>query len=981
MKDRTKNSIKPFWSWNDKLEKEELQRQIQLMKDNGIEGFFMHARGGLRTEYMSDEWFDMIEACLDKADELGMQAWAYDENGWPSGFADGRVPAKGVEFQQKYIHCVEYEGGELPENIVAVFSRGGNTFTKKEIPEKGDVIFRVSVNPYYIDVFNKDAIKEFLTITHEEYYKRFGERFGTSLKGFFTDEPQYGNGFKNKSEWSHLFPDMFKERYGYDLIDNLPALFYKTENYTAVRNDFHVMVSDVFCTSFLKQMYDWCTDHNCMITGHLINEQDIVAQMRGTNGVMPGYEYFHEPGVDWLGRFIASPCNAKQLGSVAAQLGLKTLTESFALCGWDVSLNELKFISQWQYLNGVTSLCPHLEGYSIRGERKRDYPASVYSQLPWFRRGYLDFADYFTTLGAMLDDGKDIAPLLVLHPIHSAFILQDFDKTEEMVEYSEQFDEFTELLNAEKLLHHYGDEVLMAKYGKVEGNILKIAKCTYNTVLLPNVINIDTTTVKMLMDFAVGGGKIYAIGDLPLYESGRKTETLEKLNTYIKRIGSLKELAETEPELKPVSVNVNGENCPTIHATLKDTKNGEKLLYIINNTTDTVGSSVEIKGEFVPYIMDLLAETEEIPCVSYKNGKTVFPFVFAEYGSAIVRLKEGKAENTEKPENEYIKLKKEFEISAMDKNAITLDKCKYRINGGEWQDELAVILLHKKALEMREPCDVEMEFDFNIKEEFDFASVEFCMEDPEKFDIKINGEAFDFEDSGEFIDHSIRRANIGKYLKMGVNKIYLSCRYYQSEDVYYAKFTNGIHETVLNKLTYDTELESVYLIGDFGVSMAEDYRLGERKCLHGGKTFALTAPKKTVDITNITEQNFWFFSGVMELSQNVNINKSEGKAYKIALSRLNAPAAEVYVNGTRAGIMAFAPFELDITNLLIDGENKITIAMLSGNRNLLGPHHKPIGESHYVGPATFTDTAGWTEDPDAPQWTDDYNFVIFGADI
>ena len=95
-----KNIVKPFWSWNDSLEKEELCRQIDLMKQNGIDGFFMHARGGLVTEYMSDEWFDCIEACIKQAEKLGMEAWAYDENGWPSGFADGAVPALGEEYVQ-----------------------------------------------------------------------------------------------------------------------------------------------------------------------------------------------------------------------------------------------------------------------------------------------------------------------------------------------------------------------------------------------------------------------------------------------------------------------------------------------------------------------------------------------------------------------------------------------------------------------------------------------------------------------------------------------------------------------------------------------------------------------------------------------------------------------------------------------------------------------------------------------------------------
>ena len=45
----------PFWSWNDRLDPEELRRQIRNMHDMEMRGFFMHARGGLLTEYMGDD--------------------------------------------------------------------------------------------------------------------------------------------------------------------------------------------------------------------------------------------------------------------------------------------------------------------------------------------------------------------------------------------------------------------------------------------------------------------------------------------------------------------------------------------------------------------------------------------------------------------------------------------------------------------------------------------------------------------------------------------------------------------------------------------------------------------------------------------------------------------------------------------------------------------------------------------------------------
>ena len=81
----------PFWSWNDKLEPERLRSQIRDMHELGMNGFFMHARSGLETEYLSKEWYDAIKICIDEAEKYGMEAWSYDENGWPSGFAGGKL--------------------------------------------------------------------------------------------------------------------------------------------------------------------------------------------------------------------------------------------------------------------------------------------------------------------------------------------------------------------------------------------------------------------------------------------------------------------------------------------------------------------------------------------------------------------------------------------------------------------------------------------------------------------------------------------------------------------------------------------------------------------------------------------------------------------------------------------------------------------------------------------------------------------------
>ena len=113
----------PFWSWNDKLEIDELKYQIEQMKEARVGGYFMHARSGLKTPYLSEEWFDCIKAGIEAGKETGLHAWAYDEEGWPSGFAGGIVPAMSEDYHAKFISLEKYSSmSEVDtEQMVACF--------------------------------------------------------------------------------------------------------------------------------------------------------------------------------------------------------------------------------------------------------------------------------------------------------------------------------------------------------------------------------------------------------------------------------------------------------------------------------------------------------------------------------------------------------------------------------------------------------------------------------------------------------------------------------------------------------------------------------------------------------------------------------------------------------------------------------------------------------------------------------------------
>ncbi|MCR8635696.1 glycosyl hydrolase [Paenibacillus radicis (ex Xue et al. 2023)] len=239
----------PFWAWNDELKQEELIRQIEDMKEQGIGGFFMHSRDGLETPYLGKEWMDSVHQSVAKAEELGMKAWLYDEDRWPSGSAGGGVPAQGDEFRSKglTLEVVSGEDSTYEDDgrVVAIFKasiQGMDLIGCEKLPlipwvpsfttspasastltndsdmpasasgtittaraaqnlefSEGEVllVFRVEVSAPSEwfndeappDSMNSDTVRRFIDSTYEVYKAEVGDQFGRTITGIFTDEP------------------------------------------------------------------------------------------------------------------------------------------------------------------------------------------------------------------------------------------------------------------------------------------------------------------------------------------------------------------------------------------------------------------------------------------------------------------------------------------------------------------------------------------------------------------------------------------------------------------------------------------------------------------------------------------------------------------------------------------------------------------------------------------------------------------------
>jgi len=91
----------PFWSLNDELDSDEIKRQLKEFKKGGFGGAYLHSRIGLLTQFLSEDWFEAMDAGVEACEELGIEAWFYDEDKWPSGTAGGIVPLASEDYHSR----------------------------------------------------------------------------------------------------------------------------------------------------------------------------------------------------------------------------------------------------------------------------------------------------------------------------------------------------------------------------------------------------------------------------------------------------------------------------------------------------------------------------------------------------------------------------------------------------------------------------------------------------------------------------------------------------------------------------------------------------------------------------------------------------------------------------------------------------------------------------------------------------------------
>ena len=81
----------PFWAWNCKVMKRQIEEQTEDLRQMGMGGAHIHSRTGMNIPFMSEEFLDLVSFAHDRFAEKDMLTWLYDEDRWPSGTCGGMV--------------------------------------------------------------------------------------------------------------------------------------------------------------------------------------------------------------------------------------------------------------------------------------------------------------------------------------------------------------------------------------------------------------------------------------------------------------------------------------------------------------------------------------------------------------------------------------------------------------------------------------------------------------------------------------------------------------------------------------------------------------------------------------------------------------------------------------------------------------------------------------------------------------------------
>lgn len=565
----------PLWFWNDWLETEELERQLKMKTEIGVKCTNPHARRnggeGYIGGYLDEKWFHDIQTVVDYKKAHDEKMWLYDEIDWPAGTCDQTITLD-EKNREKYISIkrVDIPAGQVFRAQLRTFEGSGlfgitpesdksgltynihviDSETYEEYPVEEHLIYdmfgpefefrcdrdciafitQIHAELYdaggsmQVSYLNPEATRQFLKSTYDKYYERFGEDFGKTITCVFNDETRMAHAIV----WSDEFAQVFLEKKGYDIRNELFRIILPGDRAGRVRCDYYDVVAYLFQENYFGEIHRWCETHKLKLFAHLLGEETLYGHARYSGDYLRQNKYLDVCGADHLGKGIGS-LNIKFTACGAHSYGKKrSAVEVFAGCGWDMTFEEYIRMITWMFQQGMQIIINHGFFYSDRGGRKNDWPPSQFFQWKgWPHQS--EGNDMIRRLSYAMTDGVNEADILVYFPLESFWLhyIPNQDHTHGFFHGPFLEDKRAQYIDREvqlmlngllsenmdfDILHKDALENFEVKGSRIEN---RLSGQKFSVLLVPECEVLPVEAARLFRDYANAGGAVIMTGCRP----------------------------------------------------------------------------------------------------------------------------------------------------------------------------------------------------------------------------------------------------------------------------------------------------------------------------------------------------------------------------------------------------------------------------------------------------------------------------------
>lgn len=496
------NYIFPFF-WQHGETEEELRHYMKVIHEANIRAVCVESRP--HPDYCGPKWWADLDVLIDEAKKRQMKIWILDDSHFPTGYANGAMKEQPEELCRQVIYRRVFECGReetlfIPrEALVHPLEFGPNGFEEMAMPKGqrvyqddqllGIVAFRRDRKEWleltelageeglrwevpegdwrvyvlqltrnrgprreYINLLNRDSVHILIQEVYEPHYAHYGQEFGKTIAGFFSDEPELGNGhmyedvflgMEDDLPWSPRMAAELKKQLGSGYPGRLALLWengYDHNETAQLRYQFMDVLTKLVAEEFSMTVGSWCRSHGVEYVGHLIEDNDMHARTGSSLG-----HYFRGlwgqdmAGVDVIGNQVIPQGEDEireggggkrkrngrffhymlgNLGSSLAALDPKkkgrAMCEIFGAYGWSEGVRLEKYLVDHFLVRGINHFVPH--AFTAKEYPDPDCPPHFYANgnNPQYRH-FGELMAYTNRLCHLLNGGRHVAPVGILY--------------------------------------------------------------------------------------------------------------------------------------------------------------------------------------------------------------------------------------------------------------------------------------------------------------------------------------------------------------------------------------------------------------------------------------------------------------------------------------------------------------------------------------------------------------------------------------